>query len=378
MIYKGLSFRGDGNGKVTIKDIEAYSTVSTMKWDKADKIKPHDNSLTKRFDFGKDIPINISWMLNSTYRTATGLLESGSRATSPKLCLPFYSDISLTISSCTFIVSCYDSNDTYLGQITPSLDGLAKSTTQWLTAGTRITEDIIKTVAPNVHHITLTAYKNEYPTYSATYTGETCHIYSNVYNNYSSQEDKHVGECCVYSIAGDGKIWSNCLQQLLKIGFINDSTLWPAASEVRPYGNFVVDNANQYLYVFVMYSSKSLTYWYKFALPSVYDGEWNDTYGCKVKVLNEEDILDSWTTSHQNYIQGVCVYDGLIWSTEGFTGTSGTNVARMRVIDPHKKSEIAVFNFFSDGDPVEPEFIDFYNDRCYYGSIKQMYILDLI
>jgi lysophospholipase L1-like esterase len=377
-IYKGLSFRGDGNGKVTIKDIEACSTVATMKWDKADKIKPHDNSLTKRFDFGKDIPINISWTLNSTYRTATGLLETGSRAVSPKLCLPFYSDINLTISSCTFIVSCYDSNDTYLGQITPSLDGLSKSTTQWLTAGTRITGDIIKAIAPNIHHISLVANKNEYPTYNATYTGETYHIYSNVYNTYSSQEDKHIGECCVYSVAGDGKIWSNSLQQLLKIGFISDSTLWPVASETRPYGNFVVDNENQYLYVFVMYSSKSLTYWYKFALPSVNDGEWSDTYGCKVKVLNEEDILDSWTTPHQNYIQGACVYDGLIWSTEGFTATSGTNVARMRVIDPHKKSEIAVFNFFSDGDPIEPEFVDFYNDRCYYGSVKQMYILDLL
>lgn len=64
-IYKGLSFRGDGNAKVTIKDIEAYSTVATMKWDKADKIKPHDNSMTKRIDFGKDIPINISWTLKS-------------------------------------------------------------------------------------------------------------------------------------------------------------------------------------------------------------------------------------------------------------------------------------------------------------------------
>ena len=27
---------------------------------------------------------------------------------------------------------------------------------------------------------------------------------------------------------------------------------------------------------------------------------------------------------------------------------------------------------------VEPEFIDFYNGKCYYGSVKQMYLLELL
>lgn len=377
-IYKGLSFRGNGSGTVTIKDLDSRATVATMKWDKADKIKPHDNSVSRRFDTGSNLSIDIPWTLNSTYKTATGLLESGSRAVSPKMSLSFYSDISFTISSCTFIVFCYDSNGTYLGQINTALNGITHATSQWMAAGTRITAATIKALAPKTDHIALAAYKNEIPTYEAKYSGETFHIYSNVYNNYSSAEDKHIGECCVYNVGGDGKIWSNTLVQLLKIGFINDKNLWPAATEVRPYGNFVVDNDNQFLYAFVMYSSKSLTYWYKFALPEVSEGEWNETYGCKVKTLTENDILDSWTTPLQNYVQGACVYDGLIWSTEGFTGTSGANLARMRVIDPSKKSEIAVFNFFSDGDPVEPEFIEFYNGSCYYGSVQQMYLLELM
>ncbi len=377
-IYKGLSFRGNGSGTVTIKDLDSRATVATMKWDKADKLKPHDNSVSRRFDTGSNLSIDIPWTLNSTYKTATGLLESGSRAVSPKMSLSFYSDISFTISSCTFIVFCYDSNGTYLGQINTALNGITHATSQWMAAGTRITADTIKALAPKTDHIALAAYKNEIPTYEAKYSGETFHIYSNVYNNYSSAEDKHIGECCVYNVGGDGKIWSNTLVQLLKIGFINDKNLWPAATEVRPYGNFVVDNDNQFLYAFVMYSSKSLTYWYKFALPEVSEGEWNETYGCKVKTLTENDILDSWTTPLQNYVQGSCVYDGLIWSTEGFTGTSGANLARMRVIDPSKKSEIAVFNFFSDGDPVEPEFIEFYNGSCYYGSVQQMYLLELM
>ena len=377
-IYKGLSFRGNGSGTVTIKDLDSRATVATMKWDKADKLKPHDNSVTRSFSSGANIFLDIPWTLNHTYRTANGALESGSRAVSPKLPLSFYSNISFTVSSCTFIVCCYDSSGNYLGQLTTGLNGLSNSATQWIAAGTRITESTIKAVAPKTHHIALAAYKNEVPTYDAKYSGDIFHIYSNIYNNYSSAEDKHIGECCVYNVGGDGKIWSNTLVQLLKIGFINDKNLWPAATEVRPYGNFVVDNDNQFLYAFVMYSSKSLTYWYKFALPEVSEGEWNETYGCKVKTLTENDILDSWTTPLQNYVQGACVYDGLIWSTEGFTGTSGANLARMRVIDPSKKSEIAVFNFFSDGDPVEPEFIEFYNGSCYYGSAQQMYLLELM
>lgn len=377
-IYKGLSFRGNGGGTVTIKDLDSRATVATMKWDKSDKLKPHDNSVSRRFSSGTNISLDIPWTLNQTYRTATGALESGSRAVSPKMPLSFYSNISFTISSCTFIVCCYDSNGSYLGQLTTSLDGLSSSSSQWIAAGTRITESIIKTAAPKTHHIALAAYKNEAPTYDARYSGDIFHIYSNIYNNYSSQEDKHIGECCVYNVAGDKNIWTNSLVQLLKIGFISDASRWPAASEARPYGNFVVDNDNQYLYAFVMYSSKSLTYWYKFALPSVSDGEWNETYGCKVKTLTENDILDSWTTPLQNYLQGACVYDGHIWSTEGFSGSSGTNVARMRVIDPAKKSEVAVFNFFSDGDPVEPEFIEFYNGSCYYGSVQQMYLLEMM
>ena len=72
------------------------------------------------------------------------------------------------------------------------------------------------------------------------------------------------------------------------------------------------------------------------------------------------------------------MHDGLIWSTEGFTTTTSANLARMRVIDPLKKTQIAVFHFYADDDPVEPEFIDFYDGICYYGSVRQMYTIDLL
>lgn len=377
-IYKGYSFQGNGAGTITIRDVATGVSKGTMKWNKFDLLKPHDNSVTSNVESCQNAPMNIPWKLKSTYNSADGLLASGSRAVSPKLPLSDYSSFSLTVNSCTFIVSCYDADDRYIGQINKDLNGVYIGSGQWLPAGTTITKEVILSAAPEVDHISLIAYNNELPIYECTYSGDVLHLYSNVYNSYASETDKHIGECCVFNVHGAANIWDNSLVQILKVGFIDDIDYWPSASEARPYGNFVVDSENGCLYVFVMYSSRKLTYWYKFDLPKVTDGVWDETCGCYVKTLQIDDITDQWTTPLQNYVQGACAHDGLIWSTEGFTATSGTNLARMRVIDPSVKAQIAVFNFYADDDPIEPEFIDFYNGRCYYGSVKQMYMLKLI
>ena len=377
-IHNGLCFQGNGSGTITIRDISTGAKRGTMNWDKVDLLKPHDNSVSKNVGSVVNQALSIPWTLKSTYSSSTGLMTSGTRAVSPKLPLSDYSDFSFTVTSCTFIVSCYDKNDNYLGQISKDLAGLVIGTGQWLPARTHITKDLILSAAPETDHISLIAYNNEDPTYEAAYSGDVLYVYSNVYNNYSSQSDKHIGECCVYEVHGAANVWANSLVQVLKVGFINDLDHWPAASESRPYGNFLVDEENECLYVYVMYSSKKQTYWYKFDLPDVSDGVWDEDYDCYVKTLKITDVKDQWTTPLQNYVQGACVHDGLIWSTEGFSATSGTNLARMRIVDPSRKSQIAVFNFYADGDPVEPEFIDFYNGRCYYGSVKQMYMLELL
>ena len=374
-IYNGYSLQGNGSGTVTIRDVMSGTTMGTMKWDKVDLLKPHDNSVSCKVDKATDVQLTPSWTLNKTYTSAAGALSSGTRAVTSKFPLAFYRNIKVSVNSCNYIVSCYDKEGAYLGQITPSLDGLVIGTGQWIAAGTVVTEDMILAVDPSIDNIALVAFNNEYPEYSISYSGDILHVYSNIYNSYASAEDKHIGECCVYEVGGAGKIWSNSLTQVIKIGFIDNLDYWPAATETRPYGNFVVDKDNGWLYAFVMYSSKKLTYWYKFDLPEISEGVWNESYQCPVITLTAENILDSWTTPLQNYVQGACVHNGLIWSTEGFSGTSGTNVARMRVIDPTRKTQIAVFNFYSDADPVEPEFIDFYNGKCYYASVKQMYQL---
>lgn len=379
VVYEGLIFRGRGNGYVDIIKTTDGTLVKTMPWDKSALLKAHDNSMSKYVDRGEKA-LTTTWTLNSTYKAADGTIQPGTRAISPKLKFVDYKNIETTVSSCTFAVCCYDAEDTYLGQISTKLDSLIKGTAQWLPENTKITKNLITNLNNSVASIALCAYDNVQPTYSlSTFEDDSvCYLYSNVYNSYENASDKHIGECCVYSIHEDNGAWTNSLKQLIKIGFINDASLWSPSTEPRPYGNFVVDAENKYLYAYTMYTSKGLTYWHKFSLPSVTDGEWNDTYGCYVCTLNTEDIIDSWTTAHQNYIQGSCVYKSLIYSTEGFTGATGVNVARMRVIDPAEKKEIATLNFYADDDPVEPEFIDFYDGVCYYGSLQTVYTLELL
>lgn len=202
------------------------------------------------------------------------------------------------------------------------------------------------------------------------------HLYSNVYSNYKSAEDKHIGECCVYSLSEASGVWSNALAQIIKIGFLADETYWPPETEPRPYGNFVVDDENNILYAYVLYSGKKKIYWYKFNLPEVTAGAQSSVYGCPVCTLTTADILDSWQTEYLEYIQGGCVHDGLIWSTSGADGYWGR--AKMSVIDPEKKTTIATFNFWDDDNAVEPEYVAFDGDVLYYGDIKTMYKLTLM
>ena len=109
-IYKGLIFQGNGSGTITIRDLGS-SHKGTMKWNKADLLKPHDNSVSQNVASCLNAPLDIPWKLKSTYNSADGQLASGTRAVSPKLPLSDYSYFNFTVNSCTFIVSCYDAND---------------------------------------------------------------------------------------------------------------------------------------------------------------------------------------------------------------------------------------------------------------------------
>lgn len=202
-----------------------------------------------------------------------------------------------------------------------------------------------------------------------------CYLYTNIYSNYKSETDRHIGECCVYSMTEDGGAWSNTLVQVVKIGFIDDTDYWPATTEERPYGNFIVDNENNCLYAYVLSTALNKIQWHKFDLPAVTAGTANDTYGCPVCTLETSAILASWTTPFTQYIQDGCVHDGLIYSVAGADGKWGT--AQMQVIDPDQKAVVATFSFYTDDNAVEPELIAFDGDTCYYGDIQNMFRLDM-
>lgn len=201
------------------------------------------------------------------------------------------------------------------------------------------------------------------------------HLYTNIYSNYNSETDKHIGECCVYKLTEDSGTWSNALAQVIKIGFLDDTAYWPASTEKRPYGNFIVDDENNYLYTYVPSTELNKIQWHKFALPAVTAGTTNDTYGCPVYTLETSAILASWTTPYTQYIQDGCVHDGLIYQVAGADKSYGT--AQMQVIDPDKKAVVATFNFYKDDNAVEPELITFDGETCYYSDIQNMYRLDL-
>ncbi len=76
------------------------------------------------------------------------------------------------------------------------------------------------------------------------------------------------------------------------------------------------------------------------------------------------------------YVQGACCHKGKIYSLEGFTD-SADNPPAIRIIDTKLKKEIFFKKFSEFGTNIEPEMIDFEDDRCYYtdhyGNIYKLF-----
>ena len=206
-------------------------------------------------------------------------------------------------------------------------------------------------------------------------------LYANVYNNYSKEEDRRPGQLCVYRLFRNGEGFATTLLQLIEIGFTADSSLWTSyeegeeARDVRPYGNFLADLEKNVLYAFTMRDKDRTTRYFAFRLPSSKDGEADPILGIPRTVLKKEDILDQFDTPYHQYIQGGACHGGLISSTAGF-GEKETSRSAIRIIDPAKRCQIAYFDLCDAGIPVEPEWMDFVGDTCYYsnatGSVYQI------
>lgn len=193
-------------------------------------------------------------------------------------------------------------------------------------------------------------------------------LYSNIYNNYAKAEDKLCGVTCVYRLTRNGNEFSTELYGLIEIGFTDDRELWRSAGEVadvRPYGNFVADNENGKYYAFVMRDGAKTTRYFRFSMPKLSECGIDEKFGVRKAVLNASDIEEYFDVPYHNFIQGAIFNNGKIYEVEGFHATIRPAI---RVIDTEKKCQELFFDFFEAGYEQEPEFIDFYGEKCIYSD----------
>ncbi len=197
-------------------------------------------------------------------------------------------------------------------------------------------------------------------------------LYSNIYNNYAKTETPMKGVCCVYRIQRNDGGFASTLVQLIEIGFVNDPSLWRMSAEEeskRPYGNFTIDKDKGIYYAFVMRESAEGTRYFAFDLPKLSEGEPDERFGVKKVVLTPEDIKEYFDCEHHIFMQGACCHRAMIYSLEGFTNREGKPPV-LRVIDTAAKKQVLYADLRDHGSPVEPEFIDFYGDVCYFADVR--------
>lgn len=194
-------------------------------------------------------------------------------------------------------------------------------------------------------------------------------LYSNVYNNCAKEEDQNKGVCCVYRLQRNGCTFSTTLVQLIEIGFTENTALWATAGEqpdVRPYGNFTIDRERSIYYAFTMRDATRTTRYFSFVLPKAQDGITDARLGIKKVTLDTTDIIGYFDCPYHQFMQGACCHDGKIYSVEGFSDSKRPAV--LRVVDPTAQRQELCVNLAQLGLDIEPEFIDFHGDTCYYSD----------
>lgn len=189
-------------------------------------------------------------------------------------------------------------------------------------------------------------------------------LYTNIYNNYAKSENKLTGVCCVYRIWREENEFKSQLVGLIEIGFTDDA-LWSSGNDIRPFGNFVIDNEKRLYHAFTMRDKDNLTRYFSFKLPELKNGVIDKSFGVPKIVLTKNDIIDTFDTEYHHFIQGACCENGKIYSLEGFSGDK-INPPALRIISPADKKQIDCIYFGNFGLTIEPELIDFENNICYY------------
>lgn len=191
-------------------------------------------------------------------------------------------------------------------------------------------------------------------------------LYTNIYNNYRSAQDRLEGIVCVYRVVREDFVFLTKLVQIIRVGFVQDP-LWKSCDrDVRPYGNFVVDTDEERLYAFTMRDEDQVTRYFEMRLPKVREGVLDEGYGVNVVTLGKEDLMSWFDCEYSRYIQGACYHDHMIFSVEGFS--DAVNPARMQVIDLKQKKQKTSVNLRAYGLETEPEFVEVYEGTYYYSD----------
>lgn len=201
-------------------------------------------------------------------------------------------------------------------------------------------------------------------------------LYTNVYNTYAKEQDRREGVLLAYRIGREkGKFFSR-LVQIIKIGFVEDLTLWKSLKDnkdLRSYGNFVEDKEKKILWAFTTRNKEMVTRFFSFTMPNITDGKC-DKDDVKTVVLDKKDIKSYFDVDFQYYIQGATCKDGVIYSLEGY-GESSDYECKLKLIDTALQKEIKCIKFADFGCVEEAELIDFDDGKCIYGDSQGVLFL---
>lgn len=177
-------------------------------------------------------------------------------------------------------------------------------------------------------------------------------VYTNAYNTAGLPK----GTFYAYRLKND---LTTEFLQTIKIGFTEENIWTGGGTNVRPYGNFLMDTDNGKLYAYTMIDNLNVTRFFRFSMPALSAGG--------VVTLQESDIEDYFDVPYFYYIQGGCYYKGKIYASCGFTA----NDCKLYVVDLTEKKATSIVPL--GGFVGEPETVFAYKDELYLSSGRKLF-----
>lgn len=179
------------------------------------------------------------------------------------------------------------------------------------------------------------------------------YLYTNAYNNLNLPK----GTCYAYSISDDLNL---TLEQTISIGFTDDEIWTDGDSDIRPYGNFIMNTDTGALWVYTLLDTHNVTRFFRFRKPSATEAN---------IILTKSDIVETFDVPYFNTIQDNCYFNNKIYILSG-----ASNNAYLHVIDLTQRKEVSTVNLSEIGWRFEPEMIDVYNGHLFIGNAeKELY-----